>query len=163
MAMTTASREQERARAKAEYDAFLASCPSRQLLDRISDKWVALVLAALGSDGPHRERGRVGSPRSMRYSELARRLTGVSQKMLTQTLRALERDGLVTRTVTPTVPVTVTYELTELGLSLHQVMRGIKAWAEAHMDEVLANRARFDHAAASGEAPPATAAPPPTP
>jgi DNA-binding HxlR family transcriptional regulator len=80
----------------------------------------------------------------MRYSELSRRLAGVSQKMLTQTLRSLERDGLLTRTVTPTVPVTVTYELTDLGLSLHNVMRGIKVWAEAHMDEVLANRETYD-------------------
>ena len=98
-----------------EYDAFLAKCPSRQLLDRISDKWVALVLAALGSDGPHHPGADcVGEPRSMRYSELSRRLAGVSQKMLTQTLRSLERDGLITRTVTPTVPVTVTYELTDV-------------------------------------------------
>ena len=81
----------------------------------------------------------------MRYSELSRRLAGVSQKMLTQTLRSLERDGLVTRTVTPTVPVTVTYELTDLGLSLHHVMRRIKEWAEAHMDEVLANREEYDN------------------
>jgi len=80
----------------------------------------------------------------MRYSELSRRLAGVSQKMLTQTLRSLERDGLLTRTVTPTVPVTVTYELTDLGFSLHDVMRGIKGWAEAHMDEVLANREKYD-------------------
>jgi DNA-binding HxlR family transcriptional regulator len=60
--------------------------------------------------------------------------------MLTQTLRTLERDGLVTRTVTPTVPVTVRYELTELGLSLQQLMRAVKDWAETHMDEVQANR-----------------------
>ena len=80
----------------------------------------------------------------MRYSELSRRLAGVSQKMLTQTLRSLERDGLLTRTVTPTVPVTVTYELTDLGHSLHNVMRGIKMWAETHMDEVLANREKYD-------------------
>jgi DNA-binding HxlR family transcriptional regulator len=80
----------------------------------------------------------------MRYSELARRLAGVSQKMLTQTLRSLERDGLLTRTVTPTVPVTVTYELTDLGASLQEVMRGVKTWAEAHMDEVIANRERYD-------------------
>jgi DNA-binding HxlR family transcriptional regulator len=80
----------------------------------------------------------------MRYSELSRRLAGVSQKMLTQTLRSLERDGLIMRTVTPTVPVTVTYALTDLGLSLQQMMRGIKLWAEAHMDEVLANREEYD-------------------
>ena len=132
--MPTMTAAQKRARAKVEYDAFLDGCPSRQLLDRISDKWVALILAALGSDKPH----------SMRYSELSRRLDGVSQKMLTQTLRSLERDGLVARTVTPTVPVTVTYELTDLGLSLHQLMYEVKAWAEAHMDEVLANRESYD-------------------
>ena len=82
----------------------------------------------------------------MRYSELSRRLAGVSQKMLTQTLRSLERDGLLTRTVTPTVPVTVTYELTDLGSSLQRVMYGVKVWAEAHMDEVLANRETYDSA-----------------
>ena len=131
MATTTAA--QKRARAKVEYDSFLAQCPSRQLLDRISDKWVALILAALGSDGPQR------------YSELSRRLAGVSQKMLTQTLRSLERDGLITRTVTPTVPVTVTYELTDLGLSLQQLMWDVKIWAESHMDEVLVNRKEYDN------------------
>jgi DNA-binding HxlR family transcriptional regulator len=123
-------------RSKAEYDAYLAVCPSHKLLERVSGKWVALILTALGS-GPDC----TGEPRPMRYSELARLLAGVSQKMLTQTLRALETDGLVSRTVTPTVPVTVTYELTDLGLSLHQTMRGLKAWAETHMDEVFANRA----------------------
>ena len=142
--MPTKTAAQKRAQAKAEYDAFLANCPSRQLLDRISDKWVALILAALGSGGPHPGADCAGEPRAMRYSELSHRLAGVSQKMLTQTLRSLERDGLVTRTVTPTVPVTVTYELTELGLSLQHVMRGIKTWAEAHMDEVLANREEYD-------------------
>ena len=143
--MPTMTAAEQRAQAKLDYDAFLASCPSRQLLDRISDTWVALVLAALGSDGPHRPGAASdGQPRPMRYSELSRRLAGVSQKMLTQTLRSLERDGLLTRTVTPTVPVTVSYELTELGLSLQLLMRGIKAWAEAHMDEVLANRAAYD-------------------
>jgi DNA-binding HxlR family transcriptional regulator len=140
MATTTAA--QSRARTKAEYDAFLAMCPSRKLLDRISDKWVALILAALGS-GPDC----AGEPRPMRYSELSRLLAGVSQKMLTQTLRSLERDGLITRTVTPTVPVTVSYELTGLGLSLHQMMRGLKAWAETNMDDVLANRATYDERA----------------
>ena len=142
--MPTTAAAQKRAQAKVEYDAFLASCPSRQVLDRISDKWVALVLAALGSDGQHPGQDCAGEPRSMRYSELFRRLAGVSQKMLTQTLRYLERDGLLTRTVTPTVPVTVTYELTDLGSSLQDVMRGFKTWAEAHMDEVLANRERYD-------------------
>src|ERR1700733_13397188 len=143
MATTTAA--QQRAQAKAEYDAFLAVCPSRKLLDRISDKWVTLILAALGSDGSHQQgAGCAGEPRSMRYSELSRLLAGVSQKMLTQTPRPLERDGLVPRTVTPTVPVTVSYELTDLGLSLHQLMRGLKTWSEMHMDDVLANRTTYD-------------------
>jgi len=142
MATKTAARK--RAQAKIEYDAFLAACPSRLLLGRISDKWVALVLAALGRDGLRPGDDGTGQPRSMRYSELSRRLAGVSQKMLTQTLRSLERDGLLTRTVTPTVPVTVAYELTDLGRSLHEVIRGIKDWAEAHMDEVLANREQYD-------------------
>ena len=71
-------------------------------------------------------------------------LAGVSQKMLTQTLRSLERDGLITRTVTPTVPVTVTYELTDLGCSLLDPVRGLKSWAETHMSTVLANREAHD-------------------
>ena len=144
--MATMTAAQKRAQAKVEYDAFLAGCPSRKLLDRISDKWVTLVLAALGSDGSHQPGvGCAGEPRSMRYSELLRLLAGVSQKMLTQTLRSLERDGLVTRTATPTVPVTVSYELTDLGLSLYELVRGVKAWAEIHMDEVLANRTAHDN------------------
>ena len=148
--MPSATASEKRAQEKREYDTFLANCPSRQLLARISDKWVTLILAALGSDGPSPRSRRVGEPRSMRYSELSRRLAGVSPKMLTQTLRALERDGLLTRTVTPTVPVTVSYELTELGLSLQEVMLGIKEWAEAHMDEVLANRDVYDTRPAEG-------------
>lgn len=143
--MPTRTAQQRRDEARVEFDAFLAGCPSRQLLDRISDKWVALILAALGSDGPRRSGdNRIGGPRPMRYSELSRRLAGVSQKMLTQTLRSLERDGLITRTVTPTVPVTVTYELTDLGLSLQHLIRGIKDWAETHMAEVLASRQAHD-------------------
>jgi DNA-binding HxlR family transcriptional regulator len=130
--MPTMTAAQKRARAKNDYDAFIAECPSRQLLDRISDKWVALVLAALADEG------------RLRYSVLSRRLAGVSQKMLTQTLRALERDGLITRTVTPTVPVTVEYELTALGVSLQQVMLTLKDWAESHMDDVIGHREHYD-------------------
>ena len=127
----TKTAAQKRAEAKAEYDAFLAACPSRQLLDSISDKWVTLAMKSL-SRGPRR------------YNEISRELAGVSQKMLTQTLRKLERDGLVFRTVTPTVPVRVDYELTPLGVSLMHVLEQIKSWAEEHMDEVLAARAEYD-------------------
>ncbi|CAL9280834.1 MULTISPECIES: winged helix-turn-helix transcriptional regulator [Streptomyces] len=138
-----ATKADEKAQAKAEYNAFLAVCPSRQLLDRISDKWVVLILCALGGDTPEQS-GAAHAPKAMRYSELARLLAGVSQKMLTQTLRALERDGLLVRTVKPTVPVTVTYELTDLGLSLHHLTRGLRQWAQTHMEEVLAHREDHD-------------------
>jgi DNA-binding HxlR family transcriptional regulator len=127
----TMTAAQRRAADKAEYDVFLAECPSRQLLDRMSDKWVTLVLCAL-QDKPQR------------YSQLARTIAGVSQKMLTQTLRSLERDGMLTRSVTATVPVTVTYELTELGRSLLVVFAQLKDWAESHMGAVLEARASYD-------------------
>lgn len=120
-------REQERAR----YNANLSQCPGHELLARLSDKWVTLVISAL-ADGPQR------------HSELRRTLAGASQKMLTQTLRQLERDGLVLRKVTPEVPPRVDYALTELGASLLPVQRAIKAWAEEHLDEVHAARLRYD-------------------
>lgn len=135
---TTTAAEQ-RADAKAQYNAYLAACPSQQLLARVSGKWVTLVLSALGS-GPDCD----GDPRPMRYSELGRVLAGVSPKMLSQTLKSLERDGLVVRTATATVPVTVTYELTDLGLSLHGTVRQLKRWSEAHRDEVAAHQERYD-------------------
>ncbi|MFE1950507.1 MULTISPECIES: winged helix-turn-helix transcriptional regulator [Streptomyces] len=131
--MPTRTAAHRRAEASAAYDAYLAECPARQLLDRIADKWVSLAVTAL-ADGPRR------------YSDLQRTLASISQKMLTQTLRHLERDGLVTRTVTPAVPVRVTYELTPLGRSLLPVMAAIKGWAEAHMDEVRAARDTYDDA-----------------
>ena len=126
--MPTRSAAQQRAEAREAYNAYLAECPARQLLDTISSKWVSLVLTAL-TDGPRR------------YSDLSRIIAGVSQKMLTQTLRILERDGMVSRTITPAVPVRVEYELTPLGRSLLPVMRAVKEWAEVHMDDVLAARA----------------------
>ncbi len=127
------------------YDAFLAVCPSRGLLGRISDKWVTLVLCALVGDARTADGGApTHEPHPLRYSQLQRFLVGVSQKMLTQTLRSLERDGLVTRTVTPTVPVTVTYTLTDLGLSLHRTVRAMRTWAEQHLDEVAHHRVTYD-------------------
>jgi DNA-binding HxlR family transcriptional regulator len=129
--MPTTTAQARRTRKRAEYNAFLAECPSRQLLDRLSDKWMGLVIQSL-SEGPRR------------YSEIARDIAGVSQKMLTQTLRSLERDGLAERTVTPSVPVRVDYRLTELGRSLLPVMRAVTEWAEQHMDDVRAARDDFD-------------------
>lgn len=133
--MPTRSAAQRRAAARDAYNAYLATCPAREVLERISDKWVTLVLNAL-ADGP------------LRYSDLGRVVAGVSQKMLTQTLRTLERDGMVTRTVTPSVPVRVDYELTPLGAGLLPVVKAIKRWAETHIDEVHAARAAYDTATA---------------
>lgn len=129
--MPTMTAAQRRAAERVRYDAYLADCPSRLLLERIGDKWVSLTVNAL-ADGP------------LRYAELRRRLAGVSEKMLTQTLRHLERDGLLTRTVTPTVPARVDYALTELGHSLLPVLRVLKDWADHHIPEVLAARAAHD-------------------
>lgn len=118
-----------------EWDPFNSQCPSRQVLDRIGDRWSVLILVAL-SDGP------------MRYTELSRRIEGVSQKMLTQTLRGLERDGMVARTVHPVIPPRVDYELTDLGRTLRRPISALEAWAIDHMDDVLAARAEYDESAA---------------
>ena len=125
--MATQTAAERRAEAKRKYNAFMATCPTRQVLDTIAEKWAALVVSAL-ADGPRR------------HGELMRTIRGASQKMLTQTLRKLERDGLLTRSVTPTVPVRVDYELTDLGVSLLPLMAALKDWAESHMDEVLLAR-----------------------
>lgn len=101
------------------------------MLATLSDKWLTLVVSAL-ADGP------------LRHGELARIIAGASQKMLTQTLRKLERDGLVVRTVTASVPPRVDYELTELGHSLLPIQRAIKTWAETHIDEIRKSRMRHD-------------------
>lgn len=130
--MPTRSAAQRRAEAKLAYNAYVAECPSRQLLASISDKWVSLVLNALGMQ------------ESSRYSDLARQIAGVSQKMLTQTLRTLERDGLVRRQVTAAVPVRVDYTLTSLGRSLLPVIEEIKRWAEQNMNHVRQARGRYD-------------------
>ncbi len=134
--MATQTVADKRVEAKAQYDAYLATCPSRRLLDRISDKWVTLVICAL-RDGP------------LRYSQLSTQLAGVSQKMLTQTLRALERDGLITRTVTPSVPVRVDYALSPLGDSLLVPIEHVKQWAEQHMPQVDAAQQEYDEQKAS--------------
>ncbi|WP_338697593.1 helix-turn-helix domain-containing protein [Streptomyces sp. Q6] len=134
--MATMTAAQRREQARFAYDAFLRECPTNQLLARLSDKWVSLVVSALaGHEGP------------MRYSDLGRKIAGVSQKMLTQTLRTLERDGIVARTVTPSVPVRVDYELTDLGRSLSGLLLAVKDWAETHMDEVADARETYDAAA----------------
>ena len=116
-------------------DPYAAGCRSRQVIDRIGDRWTVLILGAL-SDGPRR------------FTELARRVEGISQKMLTQTLRGLERDGMVSRTVHATVPVRVDYELTDLGRTLTAPIAALEAWARNHLDDVIAARERYDERSA---------------
>jgi DNA-binding HxlR family transcriptional regulator len=121
------------------WDVMRAACPTRQVLGRVANKWTMLVISALSAD------------EVLRFSELRRRVEGVSQKVLTQTLRGLERDGLVTRTVHPTVPVTVEYRLTDLGRSLAGAVSVIKEWAYANIEELERSRERYDEAAAALE------------
>lgn len=111
------------------FNVFDPNCPTRDLLDRIADKWTVLVVSALG-DRPHR------------FGELRRAVGGISPKVLTEVLRSLERDGLVERQVLPTRPVQVQYSLTRLGASLVDLVRGLADWAEAHMTRVAAARDR---------------------
>jgi DNA-binding HxlR family transcriptional regulator len=110
---------------------YRADCPTRRILDRIGDRWTVLIVGALW-DG------------SLRFSELRRRVEGVSQKMLTQTLRGLERDGLVRRTVYPEVPVRVEYSLTEAGCTLREPLRALEEWAIEHLADVSASQEAYD-------------------
>jgi DNA-binding HxlR family transcriptional regulator len=102
-----------------------------EILSRVGDKWSVQVVVQLG-EGPRR------------FNELRRSVDGISQRMLTLTLRGLERDGLVTRTVYPTIPPRVDYQLTELGCSLLKTVRGLGEWAIANRSEILEARRRFD-------------------
>ncbi|WP_310468605.1 helix-turn-helix domain-containing protein [Sphingomonas sp.] len=103
------------------------------VLNRVGDKWSMLIVMILSSG-------------SRRFSELKREIEGISQRMLTLTLRGLERDGLVTRTVTPTIPPRVDYELTELGDSLREPVQALGAWAIEHIACIRAAQERFDAA-----------------
>ncbi|MFF0266449.1 winged helix-turn-helix transcriptional regulator [Kribbella sp. NPDC004536] len=106
-------------------------CDVRQILDRIGDKWSLLVIALLDN-------------RCMRFTELKKTIDGISQRMLTVTLRQLERDGLVSRTVHPVVPPRVDYELTPLGVTLHATIQSLVTWTETHQVEIATARARYD-------------------
>ncbi len=112
-------------------DAYDPNCPTRVVLDQIADKWTVLVLGALDA-GP------------VRFNALKRRLQGISQKMLGQTLRDLERNGLVTRRAFPTVPVTVEYALTPLGTRLTEPVNALRSWAESHIGQIVAAQRAFD-------------------
>jgi DNA-binding HxlR family transcriptional regulator len=110
-------------------NAFVAECPTRDILSRLAEKWTMLTLAALRT-GP------------MRFGGLRRKIEGVSQKMLTKTLRNLEEDGLVSRTVYDEMPLRVEYELTALGQDCAKRVVEIKLWAEANMTDILTARER---------------------
>lgn len=112
-------------------DAFNSDCPAREVLDHITSRWGVLILTAL-SEGP------------LRFSELHGRIGGISEKMLSQTLRTLVRDGLVERRVEPTTPPRVSYELTELGEGLTESLRQFLDWIRRHTAEVVAAQHRHD-------------------
>ena len=112
-------------------DPFNAQCPTRRVLDRIGDSWAVLILIALG-DG------------TLRFNALRRRIENISQKMLSQTLKSLERDGLIRREAFATVPVTVEYSLTELGRTLAATVDTLRLWAEANIAAVEAAQRRYD-------------------
>jgi DNA-binding HxlR family transcriptional regulator len=114
-------------------DVYNPLCPSRQVLSRVGDKWVVLIIGIL-------QQG------TIRFGVLKREAAGISQKMLTQTLRNLERDGLVDRRVFAEVPVRVEYSLTELGSSLLPVLIPLMRWSEAHLKEIEAAQKQFDAA-----------------
>ncbi|MFD4876565.1 winged helix-turn-helix transcriptional regulator [Streptomyces sp. NPDC058420] len=130
---TTAKQAQASEIEPGTYEAYMHDCPAVALLSTISNRWVSLTMCTLGSRGE-----------AMRYSHISREIPGVSQKMLTQTLRMLERDGMVSRTVTPTVPVRVDYELTPLGQGLYALLSQVRDWAALKTDEVDEARAQYD-------------------
>ncbi|GAA4941039.1 winged helix-turn-helix transcriptional regulator [Actinoplanes utahensis] len=112
---------------------FRSDCPSRSILDQIADKWSMMVMAVLAE------------PR--RFNEIKRRLEGVTQRVLTQTLRRLERNGMVERRVLPTSPVGVEYSLTALGESLREPFGGLYDWTVAHAPEIQARQRDYDQRA----------------
>ena len=130
-AVEVAHRELEAWRGKAGAAPLADVCPVRGVLDKLGDKWSMLVILEL-SAGEHR------------FSELRRRIPDISQKMLTQTLRILQRDGLIAREVFPTVPPAVSYGLTAMGQSLLEPFGALVAWADRHHGAVIESRARFD-------------------
>lgn len=113
------------------YDIYEDRCPTRQVLERLADKWVLLILDRL-EDGP------------VRFNVLKRDIKPITQKVLTETLRKLERDGLVARHVKPTSPISVEYELTPLGSTLTKTVSAFAHWAEENIDAVLLAQATYD-------------------
>ena len=107
-------------------------CPSRTVLRHVTDRWTPMIVTVLSAHGV------------VRFSELKARVGGISGKVLTETLRSMERDGFVTRAVTPSVPPRVDYALTDLGCSVAVPIAALREWAQTHVAEVEENRRRFD-------------------
>lgn len=122
-------------------DPYNPACPTRLILDRIGDKWTVLLIGRLAEG-------------SQRFTALKRSVEGLSQKVLTQALRGLERDGLVDRTVVSVRPPRVEYALSPLGRTLTQMLAGIRAWSEQHIGEVLAAQVAFDARRGPPDSPP---------
>ncbi|MEU5989969.1 helix-turn-helix domain-containing protein [Spirillospora sp. NPDC047418] len=133
--MATMTAAQRREQERAAFGAFMETCPMNQLLGIVGRQWSTMILWELAA-GPRR------------YAEVGRAMPGVSAKMLTQTLRSLERDGFVARTVTPSVPVQVEYALTPLGDRIVPLIATMIDWANQHIDGVHAARAHHDAASA---------------
>src|SRR3954449_5593984 len=112
---------------------YSAECPTRQILDRVGDKWAVLILILLRNE-------------PLRFNQLRRAIEGISQKMLSQVLKSLERDGLVRRRAIATVPVTVEYSITPLGATLADAVDPLRDWAEQNLKEVLNAQRRYDAA-----------------
>ncbi|MDO4820506.1 MAG: helix-turn-helix domain-containing protein [Rothia sp. (in: high G+C Gram-positive bacteria)] len=115
-------------------DVLSQHCPSRIVLRHLTDRWTPLIVAVLADGEP------------VRFKDLKSTIQGISPKVLTETLRSMERDGLLTRHITASVPPRVDYQLTNLGLTTVEPLEAVRTWAETHVAEVLANRERFDAA-----------------
>lgn len=115
-------------------DVLSQHCPSRIVLRHLTDRWTPLIVAVLADGEP------------VRFKDLKCTIQGISPKVLTETLRSMERDGLLTRHITASVPPRVDYQLTDLGLTTVEPLEAVRTWAETHVAEVLANRERFDAA-----------------
>ncbi|MFK0384581.1 winged helix-turn-helix transcriptional regulator [Agrobacterium sp. NPDC090273] len=115
------------------YDVYEDRCPTRMVLDRLADKWALLILDRLRVE-------------AVRFNLLRREIKGISQKVLSQTLKKLERDGLIVRQAFPTVPVTVEYSLTPLGRTLTETVAALAHWAEGNIEAVMAAQKAYDAA-----------------
>lgn len=122
-----------------DYNVYSRHCPARLFFDRLAERWVLLIIGLLRQQPP------------LRFNEIKREVDGISQKVLSQKLKLLERDGLVAREVYPSMPVRVEYRLTELGRSYADTIEQVSLWAQQHVETLLAAQLRFDETQAAEE------------